>query len=278
MRVRRRDLLRGGACLGVTATAGAAIDGTCVTPFRLDVSRHSLAPAGADGPVLRVAQVSDLHLHSIGPREEAVIAALGVVGPDLLVLTGDSIDRPDAIGILDDFLGACPSAPARLAIIGNWEYKSGVGPDRLRDLHERHGFDFLVNRSVTVRHAGRTVRVTGLDDHCHGRPDAAAALAAAEPVARHLVLAHCPAAFDASRLPEGHGADAMLSGHTHGGQVAPGGICLVTPPGSGRYVAGWYGERGMRLFVSRGIGNSLLPVRIGSVPELAVIDWHLGAG
>ena len=275
MRLRRRDLLRGTALAGVAAGAGVAIDGTCVTPLRLDVSRHRLAPAGDDAPSMVVAQVSDLHLAGLGRREEAVLEALSRLRPDLIVVTGDSIDRADRLGALDEFLGACPSAPTRLAILGNWEYKAGVDPDRLRALHERHGFDLLVNRSVTIDHAGRPVRVTGLDDECHGRPDAAAALAGAEPIARHLILAHCPVAFDTRRLPAGHGADAMLSGHTHGGQVAPAGICLVTPPGSGRYVSGWYGERGMRLFVSRGIGNSLVPVRIGSVPELAVIDWRL---
>lgn len=276
MRLRRRDLLRGAALSGAAVGGGVAVDGTCITPFRLDVSRHVLGQTVHGSEPLRVAQVSDLHLARIGPREEAVLEALGILRPDLIVLTGDSIDSAAGIGPLADFLAACPAAPARLAILGNWEYRAGVDPARFRSLHERHGFDLLVNRSVTLPHGATRVRVTGLDDECLGRPDPAAALADAEPVIRHLVLAHCPVAFDRRTLPEGHGADAMLSGHTHGGQVAPAGICLVTPPGSGRYVAGWYGERGMRLFVSRGIGNSLLPVRIGAVPELAVIDWHVG--
>lgn len=261
----------------------AAVDGTCVTPFRLDVSRHVITPDGApdrgpagDGaPSLRVAHVSDLHLARLGPREEAVLEALAASAADLIVLTGDSVDSAAGVGALGEFLAACPAATARLAILGNWEYKAGVDPAAFDRLHARHGFELLVNRSVTIPHAGSLVRVTGLDDECHGRPDPARALAGAEPVARHLVLAHCPVAFDRRGLPAGHGADAMLSGHTHGGQVAPAGICLVTPPGSGRYVSGWYGERGMRLFVSRGIGNSLLPVRIGSVPELALLDWRL---
>ncbi len=277
MRLSRRDLLRGTALTGGAAGLAGAVDGTCITPFRLDVSRHVIAPEGTAGgaPSLRVAHVSDLHLSRIGAREEAVLHALDGLAADLIVLTGDSIDRAAGLGALSDFLAACPAAPARLAILGNWEYKAGVDTAALDRLHERHGFELLVNRSVTLPHAGSTVRVTGLDDECHGRPDVALALTGAEPVARHLVLAHCPVAFDRRPFPAGHGADAMLSGHTHGGQVAPAGICLVTPPGSGRYVSGWYGERGMRLFVSRGIGNSLVPVRVGSVPELAVIDWRL---
>jgi predicted MPP superfamily phosphohydrolase len=66
-----------------------------------------------------------------------------------------------------------------------------------------------------------------------------------------------------------------LSGHTHGGQVAPFGIATILPPGCGRYVAGWYRDSGPPMYVSRGIGTSLFPVRIGATPELVRIDWHL---
>ena len=62
-----------------------------------------------------------------------------------------------------------------------------------------------------------------------------------------------------------------FAGHTHGGQIAPFGVALVTPPGSGAYVKGWYGAGGQRLYVSRGLGNSDIPFRIGSPPELALL-------
>lgn len=283
MRLSRRAMLCSAA--GGTAAVGvAAADGLCITPFRLQVTRHRLgagrpAPAGADdgerGQV-RVAQVSDLHLVGIGAREEAVLGALASLAPDLIVVTGDSLDTAPAIGPLDEFLAACPRAAARFAILGNWEYKAGVTGDGLARLYERHGFDLLVNRSATVAVAGRDVRVTGLDDLCHGRPDAEAALRGKEPGAAHLLLAHCPATRDGLRLPAGHAVDAILAGHTHGGQIAPGGMCLVTPPGSGRYVAGWYDDAALPMFVSRGIGTSLVPVRIGARPELAVFDWRIG--
>lgn len=261
-----------------------AADGVCVTPFRLEVTRHRLGAGrpgvadAADGARrdVRVVQVSDLHLVAVGPREEAVLAALDSLAPDMIVVTGDSLDTAAGAGPLEDFLAACPPAAARLAILGNWEYKAGMAGDGLRRLYERHGFDLLVNRTATVAVAGNDIRVTGLDDLCHGRPDADAALRGVEPTGAHLLLAHCPATRDGLRLPAGHTADALLAGHTHGGQVAPGGICLVTPPGSGRYVAGWYDDGPLPMFVSRGIGNSLLPVRIGARPELAVLDWRIG--
>jgi len=287
MRVPRRVLLGGAVGVG-TSAALVAYDGLYRTPRRVVVTRHRLETGrppradtgdgtGAARGDVRVAQVSDLHLGrgGLGDREAAVIAALDSLAPDIIAVTGDSLDGPLGAGPLAEFLAACPAAAGRVAILGNWEYKAGMADDRLRRLHERHGFELLVNESRLLAVAGRTVRVTGLDDLCHGRPDAGAALERAEPGPPHLVLAHCPATRDGLRLPAGHAADAILSGHTHGGQICPAGVCLVTPPGSGRYVAGWYEGGVAPLFVSRGLGTSLVPVRLGSTPELAVIDWRV---
>lgn len=71
---------------------------------------------------------------------------------------------------------------------------------------------------------------------------------------------------------------AMIAGHTHGGQIAIGGWAPIRPPGSGDYVSGWYRENGPDLFVSRGLGTSLIPIRLGSTPELALIDWYPRSG
>ena len=289
MRLKRRDLLRGGAALVAGGALTTGIDGLCLTPFKLDVSHHDFgappAPTGdlateamptpAESRRLRIAHVSDLHLYRVGPLEERVLEALHSLAPDLLVITGDSLSAARGEGPLVDFLAACPDVPHRLAILGNWEISSGVPVARLRAHHERHGFDLLVNRSVRVTLGDRSVRVTGFDDFRQGRPDPVAALAGEEPCDHHLVLAHCPVHRDRLALPAEHPADLVLSGHTHGGQVAPGGVALLTPPGSGRYVAGWYRDGGPPLFVSRGIGTSTVPIRIGSVPELACIDWQL---
>ena len=104
---------------------------------------------------------------------------------------------------------------------------------------------------------------------------AAAALDGAGPLPHHLVLAHCPISRDMLGLPEEHPASLVLSGHTHGGQVAPFGLATILPRGCGRYVAGWYRDALPPMYVSRGIGTSLLPIRIGATPELVRLDWQL---
>lgn len=260
-----------------TATAGivpaiGAVDGFFITPGRLVTSALAF---GAAGPRrIRLLQVSDLHLHRIGGLETRLLEAIHGARPDLIVFTGDVIDRANDLWPFEMLLRELPQGPRMFAIPGNWEYWSGVRFEALERTYDRHDVQLLVNRSVEVELAETTVRITGLDDLRAGRPDPAAALADARPCPHHLVLAHCPATRDTASFPAGHAPSLMLSGHTHGGQVAPLGLPLVLPAGSGRYVAGWYRDAGLPpLYVSRGIGTSQMPLRIGATPELVQIDW-----
>ena len=273
----RRELLaRAGIVAGVVPLAGA-VDGLFITPRRLTTSAH---PVGNGPPaaqaMLRILQVSDLHLRKLGGLEQRVLEELHTASPDVIVLTGDMVDRRSALGQLEAFLRELPRQPRLFAITGNWEHWAGIPLDALGSLYARHGVELLVNRSVEFEKDGCRIRVTGLDDLVAGHPDAAAALRDAATCPNHVVLAHCPAARDAVPLPPEHPATLVLSGHTHGGQIAPLGIVLKLPHGSGGYVAGWYRDDGPPLYVSRGIGTSLVPMRIGAAPELPRFDWSLG--
>lgn len=273
---RRKMLAASAALAGLPVAAG--VDGLLVTPRRLDVTRHTFGGSVTAAAPLRIVQVSDLHIRGFGAVEEQVVNAIVAARPDVIVHTGDMLESPRGFRPLREFLRRCPAVPS-FAIPGNWEYSSGVPLSAFGRLCDAVGIEWLVNRSVAMSHRGTALRITGLDDLRGGRPDAAAALGTAEPVPNHLVLAHCPALRDRLGLPTQHPADLVLSGHTHGGQVAPLGMPVVLPPGSGRYVAGWYGREGgdplPPLYVSRGIGMSLIPVRLGAVPEVAVFEWTL---
>jgi len=273
----RRELLARAGILAGTVPVIGAIDGLLITPGWLTASSHMVGGGGRPGQAtLRVLQVSDLHLRTIGGLEQRLLAALHTAAPDVIAFTGDVVDRQTALPHLETFLGECPRQSRLFAITGNWEHWSGIPLESLDRLYKRHGVELLVNRSVAFVKDGCRVRVTGLDDLIGGRPDAVAALRDATPCPNHIVLAHCPAVRDAVRLPAEHPADFMLSGHTHGGQIAPLGIVLKLPHGSGGYVSGWYRDDGPALYVSRGIGTSLVPMRIGATPELAQFDWSLG--
>lgn len=274
-RLSRRSWMRAaGLTAGIVPLVGA-VDGLFVTPRRLVTSALSFGSPGTR-PV-RLLQISDLHLRGIGGLETRLLDAVHEARADVIVFTGDMIDRAANLRPLEMLLRELPSGPRKLAIPGNWEYWCGIRFEALERTYERHDVQFLVNRSVAIDVHGTRIRITGLDDVRGGSPDAATALADAEPLPHHLVLAHCPVARDAVPLPKRHPASLILSGHTHGGQVAPLGIPLVRPAASGRYVAGWYRDDGLPpLYVSRGIGTSMIPVRIGSTPELVQIDWSVG--
>ncbi len=273
---RREWLARMGILAGAVPVVGA-VDGLLVTPRRLSTTDHAIgAGVSPNAPRLSLLQISDLHLKQIGGLEERLLEKIHARAPDVIVLTGDVVDRRGSLWQLELFLRQLPHATRRFAITGNWEHWAGISLESLERLYAGHGVELLVNRSVVFDHGGRQVRVTGLDDLVAGQPDAEAALSAAEPCANHLLLAHCPAVRDAVPLPAAHAPTFMLSGHTHGGQIAPFGIAIKLPHGSGGYVSGWYRDDGVPLYVSRGIGTSLVPIRIGATPELAQFDWSLG--
>lgn len=275
---RRRAIrmLAGGAGLAAIGLPTAAlVDGLVVTPRRLETSTHAFGDQVPGGNRLRIVQLSDLHVAGLGALEQSVLERVHDARADLVAITGDAIDHSRHLPALELLLRELPRRPRIVAIPGNWEHWSGAPLDTFARLYDRHGVELLVNRSIEIDTAGTRVRVTGLDDLVGGRPDAATALRDARPLPNHLVLAHCPQARDVLGLPAEHPASLLLSGHTHGGQIVPFRVVVWRPRGSGRYVGGWYRDDGPPMYVSRGIGTSVVPMRIGATPELVLVDWSL---
>ena len=177
----RRTLLRRTCLVAGAVPLAATIDGLAITPRRLMLSHHTFGHS-ASNDRLRIVQVSDLHVHGIGTLERQLLEQLHDAQADLIVITGDAIDRANSLPLLDTLLAEFPTAPRRLAIMGNWEYKSGAGLRSMEKTYERHGIELLVNRSVELEHRGRTIRVTGLDDILYSQPNAATALGDSRPL------------------------------------------------------------------------------------------------
>jgi predicted MPP superfamily phosphohydrolase len=89
-----------------------------------------------------------------------------------------------------------------------------------------------------------------------------------------VLVQHSPGWFEsaAAKTPEAR-YDLCVSGHAHGGQVTLFGLVLYTPPGSGSYEAGFYKIALCDLYVSKGLGTSVLPFRLGARPEIAVFEF-----
>lgn len=235
---------------------------------------------------LRIAHLTDLHLREFGDYEERVAQTVNAAKPDVILLTGDSIDRRSRLPVLAAFLQALDAQVPKYAILGNWEHQCSVDLGALSTVYAGHHGRLLVNESARCTHGNAELLVTGLDDFLRGSPNLSLALEGAEPCAMHVLLTHCPAHHDAIRADRNE-ADAaalarfrpqlVLAGHTHGGQVNLGGFCPWRPGGSGRYVSGWYSDVGLHMYVSRGIGVVDIPIRFGARPEVAIMDWvHQG--
>lgn len=270
---RRRFLAR----ISAAAAASAAGVAGLAAGNRLE-ARRSASPVAPAAGGIRVALVTDMHAPHDWFDLDELAREVAAFEPDLVFIAGDAFNRRGDEALVRAY-ERLPARVGRYASLGNWEYQSGCDLARLRREYARAGVELLVNAAATVDVRGERLRVVGLDDFLRGRPDLGAVTSAGAGADRTLVLAHCPALFDAvvgavggpgggSGVPH-----VVFSGHTHGGQIAPFGHALVTPPGSSRFVKDWYAAPGGRhhLYVSRGLGNSDIPFRIGSRPELALL-------
>lgn len=236
----------------------------------IETSEHIVPVAGLPRPV-RVLHLSDVHLRacdaSLEPLADAITAAAAAQRPDLIALTGDIVTRGYTKEAVDRFLGALPDAPlGKWAVMGNWEYWGGAPRDVWEPHLRRHGVTLLHDRSVILD----GLRLVGTDDALAGKPDLDAAFAEVGDDLPALLLTHSPALFPRLVRPA---VRVVLAGHTHGGQVRiPGLGPFFLPRGSGDYPWGWYEREGTWMFVSRGLGWSVAPLRWRAPPEIAIID------
>ncbi|MEY3637315.1 MAG: hypothetical protein RIR68_448 [Pseudomonadota bacterium] len=119
---------------------------------------------------------------------------------------------------------------------------------------------------------GIPLSLAGLDDYTAGQPDLVRTLQQCTQGAPIIMAQHSPGLFDEAPSPELGEIVYSLAGHTHGGQVAVGKRALFTPRGSGQYVAGSYQTAWGDVYVSRGIGTSMMPLRIGARPEIVLLE------
>ena len=244
-----------------------------IEPHRIEVTHHRLRE-GSTTQGLRLVQLTDLHLERMGADQERWVEIVKSIAPDLVVISGDAIEESGQLPALTTLIKALAPIPTYMTP-GNWEHWSGVDFQALkRHIEVRDSARFLLNERVTVTHAGLTWQIVGLDDFTAGSPDLAL-LRPAEPGVAQILVQHSPGFFDQSAVRDrmrNQRNTLCLSGHTHGGQVALGAWAPWRPAGSGGYTAGFYDVPGCRLYVSRGLGTSILPIRLGARPEIAVFE------
>ena len=263
--------------------AGAALCAGAVWALQgeLGVTRYELSlPEGLEGlDGLKIAQISDVHSADI---QGELQTALREAAPDLIVFTGDLVNREDRDLSCALSLAAMAAqiAPAYYAP-GNHEADNPCYPE-LREGLEEAGITVLENESIQLRYRGARVNIIGLLDlafHPQGRTAAREELPGliqdlSAPGALNVVLSHRPSLMEEY---EESGADLVFSGHAHGGQVRMPLIGPLFAPDEGAlpdYTAGTYLAGETWVVVSRGLGNGTPFPRLWNAPELVIVTMR----
>lgn len=229
----------------------------------------------------RIAQVSDLHNAEFGEGNSNLIELLAQTNPDIIVLTGDLIDsrRTDVKIALDFARQALAIAPVYY-VSGNhearvseyWELKTGL---------TEIGVVILENDRIELARAGEQITLMGIQDpsfresYLYGDSESIVMQAINalqnESDGYTILLSHRPERFETY---VDAGVDLVFSGHAHGGQFRLPFIGGVVAPNQGlfpEYDAGLFSKENTNMIVSRGVGNSIIPIRFNNRPEIVVV-------
>ncbi len=234
----------------------------------------SKLPSEFDG--YRIVQISDFHNSNFGPSGKAVADKTRELDPDIIVITGDFIDsrNTNMAKAIECARLLCEIAPVYY-INGNHECRFDIDEqiEFYRDLQSA-GVVVLIDSVRTLYSPSSEdsyINLIGLDDFNRNMLQELDI-----PDSFNLVLAHKPQYIDEYAAG---GADLVLSGHAHGGQFRLPFINVgFVAPDQGffpKYTSGIYEYEDATMVVSRGIGNSALPVRIFNNPEIVVVDLHV---
>lgn len=255
---------------GYVALALVAFYGFWIEPYWIEVTRHEVkAPVPRR---LKIAQVSDLHTRGYTGRERKLFELLDAEKPDAIVITGDYITVRSDWYRVRDVLRRFKAPLGVWVVRGNWEDTNTLEREAKPAVtdeaafYKEAGVRLLVNEAAPIT---PEVWIAGFDDALKGKPDIKAAVEKIPKGVFRLGAFHSPVLFDTL---EGQ-IDLGLAGHTHGGQIRfPLVGALYLPPGSGRFLEGWYELGATRMYISRGIGTTLVDMRLLCRPELAIFE------
>jgi uncharacterized protein len=240
---------------------------------------NSKIPAAFDG--FTIAQISDLHNKTFGKDQKCILSKLKSTHPDIIVITGDIIDRRkfDLDAAIAFVKGAVKIAPVYY-VTGNheaWSKNFGVTKTWLIE----SGAIFMDDTAVSLTKGQSSIKLMGVSDpdfltttYSQGNDVTKMTKQLAkwsDEKGFKILLSHRPELFD---LYVANHMDLIFAGHAHGGQIRLPFIGALVAPDQGwfpKYASGRYTKGSSTMYVSRGLGNSLMPVRINNRPEIVVV-------
>src|SRR5688572_6579169 len=254
--------------LSLTHVARAALS----EPYMLTIEHKQIylnrLPQAFDG--FRVVQLSDVHHGPFSDRAqiERAVETANRLQPDIIALTGDYISKERHYAApCAEMLGKLKARHGVYAVLGNHDHWTDAA--LITDLFRAEGITVLINEGMRFEKNGAAFWLAGVDDSMVGLEDISLALAGARDNEMKLVLAHNPIIL---RRAAREGVDLVLSGHTHGGQVNLRGERSVAERPRRRLLKGLARHDDTQIYVTRGVGTVVLPVRFGCPPEVSLIE------
>lgn len=228
----------------------------------------------------RIAQITDLHNAEFGDGNSVLISLLSQSKPDIIVITGDLIDsRRTDIEIALNFAQQAMKIAPVYYVSGNHEARMPEYEELVFGLMDA-GVTVLDNQSIQISREGEYITLMGVADpsfqvdYLFGDSETVIKQTIdnlQKSDAYEILLSHRPELFD---IYVEAGVDLVFSGHAHGGQFRLPFVGGLVAPNQGffpKYDAGQFMQETTTMIVSRGIGNSLFPIRFQNRPELVVV-------
>ncbi|HLM61500.1 MAG TPA: metallophosphoesterase [Pyrinomonadaceae bacterium] len=224
-------------------------------------------PKSLDG--LRLVHLSDIH-HSPFTGLEHISRAVEIANelkPDIIALTGDFVSHEsEYILPMAEVLGKLESEFGTFACLGNHDHRTDA--ELITNSLRAENIKVLINEGFRFSARGASFWLCGVDDYMVGKTDLRAALRGSFPDEMKMLLAHNPKIlYRAARAS----VDLMLSGHTHGGQIRLRDEQKKILPRR-KFASGLYRRKDTQVYITRGIGTVVLPVRFGCPPEISLIE------
>ena len=240
--------------------------------------KNSKLPKEFEG--YKIVQIADLHNKRFGKDQKNLLSKIERESPDIIVMTGDLIDRRRMdIGIAMEFINGAKKIAPIYYVTGNHEAWSSRYDEVKKEL-QIAGVNLLDDTSMKIEKDQATIKLLGLSDPAFVTVEFAEVTETLK-LEEHLktlsddkdfqiLLSHRPELIG---IYTDNNIDLVFSGHAHGGQIRLPFIGPILAPNQGyfpRYTSGEYTESKTTMIVSRGLGNSLFPLRIFNRPEIIV--------
>ena len=246
-------------------------------PFRVTVEHHQIhlqrLPRELDG--FRIVQLSDIHHSPFTSREqiERAVETANSLQPDIVALTGDYVSKERAYAApCAELLSGLRARHGVYAVLGNHDHWTDAA--LITDLFRAEGITVLVNQGMRFENNGAAFWLAGVDDTMVGLEDLPLALAGSSANEFKLLLAHNPIIL---RRAARAGVDLVLSGHTHGGQVRLRSERNTAGRPRRRLLKGLARQGETQIYITRGLGTVVLPVRFGCPPEVSLLELRTAA-